>query len=99
MLTSKLVEEKVQTHELQRGKKAKKNHGRQNLCCVSLLYSHTYTDNGINPNPTPVRIKTRGNKPVLSIREFQITFFWKYSYIVDGICTPINSKYSYTRRF
>lgn len=41
--------------------------------CSSLIHISTQTM-AINANPTPTRINTHGNKPVLSIREFQITF-------------------------
>lgn len=44
------------------------------VVCLSFTHINIQTM-AINPNPTPPRINIHVNKPVLSIREFQITFF------------------------
>lgn len=71
-LTSKVADKKVQTYKLQRRKMAKKQHGRQNLCYVSLLTQISTQTMAIHP--TPIVLNPYVEETVSSIRDFEIKF-------------------------
>lgn len=69
-VTSKPVEGKM-GNKLQRGKVAKKKHGKLNIH-VCFCFSHIHTD---MTNPNIIVIIIRVNKLILSVWESQIQFF------------------------